>query len=220
MRVVLMGPPGAGKGTQGERLARSAGIPRFATGDMLREARREGTELGREARRYMDAGELVPDEVILGLIDEALAGSGGGDGFVLDGFPRTVAQAEGLAESLERHGETLDAVLYLDVPEEEIVRRLSSRRVCPECGAVTSVAGRAAGAGEERCRECGAALVQREDDRPETIRRRLEVYRRETEPVLAWYRAGPVPVRSVDGTGEVDEIQSRLRERLRESAGA
>lgn len=214
-----MGPPGAGKGTQGERLARWAEVPRFSTGDMLREARREGTDLGRQARRYMDAGELVPDEVILGLIDEALAGGEAAGGFVLDGFPRTVAQAEGLSDILERRGHALDAVLDLQVPEEEIVRRLGSRRVCPECGQVTSVAGSAGDGDEELCPECGAALVQREDDRPATVRRRLEVYRRETEPVLAWYRQGPVPVREVDGKGEVGQVQGRLRERLREGAG-
>lgn len=215
-----MGPPGAGKGTQGERLASWADVPRFATGDMLRQARREGTELGREARRYMDAGELVPDEVILGLIDEALAGPETDRGFILDGFPRTVPQAEGLSDLLRRRGLTLDAVVNLRVPEEEIVSRLSSRRVCPECGAVTSVAGSAGAEDEELCPECGSELVQREDDRPETVRRRLEVYRKQTEPVLEWYRSGPVPVQDVTGTGDVDEVQERLRDRLQEAAGA
>jgi len=213
-----MGPPGAGKGTQGESLARWADVPRFATGDMLREARREGTELGREARRYMEAGELVPDQVILGLIDEALTGPEASGGFILDGFPRTVPQAEGLAALLDRRGLTLDAVANLEVPEEEIVRRLGSRRVCPECGAVTSARDGDVEGG--RCPECGSELVQREDDRPETVRRRLEVYRRQTEPVLEWYRSGPVPVEDVTGMGDVDEVQERLRARLREVAGA
>lgn len=211
MRIVLMGPPGAGKGTQGERLAGMMDVPRYATGDMLRAARREGTEMGRRAAEYMDAGELVPDEVILGIVSEVLGRAEAADGFVLDGFPRTREQARGLDEILEDRGEELDAVVYLDVPEEELVSRLSSRRVCGECGAVT----RAGEAGDDgACPECGGDLVQREDDRPETVRRRLEVYREQTAPVLAGYRDAEVPVHEVDGTGSVEQVTERLRERL------
>lgn len=212
MRLVLMGPPGAGKGTQGERLARDAGVPRYATGDMLRAARRKGTELGQRVAAYMDAGELVPDRLILDIVAEALSSPEAARGFILDGFPRTVEQAEGLDEILDGMEDgVLDAVAYLDVPEEELVRRLSSRRVCDECGAATRVAGDGGG---EACPECGGELVQRPDDRPETVRRRLEVYREETEPVLDWYRRSEVPVEHVDGTGTIDEVSRRLRERL------
>jgi len=204
-----MGPPGAGKGTQGERLAREAGVPRYATGDMLRRARRDGTEMGREAARYMEAGELVPDDVILGIVREAIERPEASGGFVFDGFPRTVPQAEGLAEILADRGETLDAVIHLRVPEEELVRRLGSRRVCERCGHVSRE-----GDALEVCPECGGRMAQREDDRPETVRRRLSVYREETEPVLEWYRRSEVPVRPVDGTGTIEEVQTRLRRKL------
>lgn len=204
-----MGPPGAGKGTQGDRLADGLGVPRYATGDMLREARREGTEMGERAAEYMDAGELVPDDVVLGIVREVLSSPRASDGFVLDGFPRTVEQAEGLDAILDGLGEGLDAVVYLDVPEGELVRRLTSRRVCSECHEVTT-----AGRGEV-CDACGGELVQREDDRPDTVRRRLEVYRERTEPVLDWYRdEAETPVTEVDGTGTVGEVTARLRERL------
>lgn len=207
-----MGPPGAGKGTQGELLARDLDVPRYATGDMLRDARRQGTEMGREAARYMDAGELVPDDVVLGIVGEALDRPEASGGFVLDGFPRTLEQAKGLAGILEERGQDLDAVVYLDVPEEELVRRLSARRVCAECGTVT----RADGDGDDgACPACGGTLEQREDDRPATVRRRLEVYRSRTRPVLDWYRRSDVPVEALDGTGAVDEVRERLRERLR-----
>ena len=207
-----MGPPGAGKGTQGERLAEEHGVPRYATGDMLRAARREGTEMGRRAAEYMDAGELVPDDVILGIVREALDRPEAADGFVLDGFPRTLPQARGLAAILEERGEALDRVIYLEVPEDELVHRLASRRVCGDCGAVT----REGEAGED-CPEdaCGGELVQREDDRPGTVRRRLRVYREQTEPVLEWYRTrSSVPVSEIDGTGTVEEVERRLKERL------
>lgn len=208
-----MGPPGAGKGTQGERLSDDLGVPRYATGDMLRAARRKGTELGEQAAEYMDAGELVPDRVVLGIVREALAGPVASDGFVLDGFPRTVRQAEGLEGILSELGVSLDAVVYLDVPADELVRRLSSRRVCSECGTVARVED--GGDADRSCEGCGGELVQREDDRPATVRRRLDVYRERTEPVLDWYRGeADVPVTEVDGTGSVEEVAGRLRERL------
>jgi adenylate kinase len=200
-----MGPPGAGKGTQGEILEEDLGVPRYATGDILREARRAGTEMGREARRYMDAGELVPDDVILGIVREALAGEVAERGFILDGFPRTVAQAEGLGRILEELGVRLDAVVDIDVPDAVIVRRLSDRRVCRDCG---SVVGPDDG---DACPSCGGDLVPRPDDRPETVRRRLEVYREQTAPVLAWYAASTVPVVRVDGVGTVTEVAGRVR---------
>lgn len=211
VRLILMGPPGAGKGTQGERLAERFGVPRLSTGDMLRDARKAGTDLGREARRYMDAGELVPDEVILGIVGEALDGRDDRHGFLFDGFPRTVAQAEGLGELLEARAERLDSVVSLEVPDEEIVARLSGRRVCAGCDAVTHVA---TAADAEACAGCGGRLVQRADDRPETVRRRLEVYREQTEPVLAYYAGSEVGLTAVDGTGEVEEVFARLTSAL------
>lgn len=205
-----MGPPGAGKGTQGALLARRHGIPRYATGDLLREARREGTALGREAQRYMDAGELVPDDVILGMMREKLSSEEADGGFLLDGFPRTVAQAEGLDALLDDLGQELDAVLSLDVADEEIVRRLSSRRVCVECGRVAP----AGAERHEKCPACGGELERRADDEPETVRRRLEVYREETAPVLEWYERSDTPVRRVRGGGSVEDVQARIIEAM------
>lgn len=205
-----MGPPGAGKGTQGALLARRYGIPRYATGDLLREARRQGSELGRRAQRYMDAGELVPDEVILGMVRERLGSEEAADGFLLDGFPRTVAQARGLADLLDELDASLDAVVDLEVRDEEIVRRLSSRRVCGDCGGVAPAGSEAA----DDCPACGGELRRRPDDEPDTVRRRLTVYRQETEPVLGWYEASDTPVLHVRGTGEVEEVQERIVGRL------
>ncbi|HEY8414917.1 MAG TPA: adenylate kinase, partial [Thermaerobacter sp.] len=190
MRWIFLGPPGAGKGTQAARLAERAGVPQISTGDMLRAAVRAGTPLGLEAKRYMDAGQLVPDDVTIAIVRERLAQDDCRRGFLLDGFPRTVPQAEGLAAALEELGVGLDGVLYFDVPDEVVVERLSGRRVCPECQATYHVRfdpPREAG----RCDRCGAALVQRHDDREETVRERLAVYRRQTEPLVDYYhRAG------------------------------
>jgi len=201
-----MGPPGAGKGTQGDRVAERFGIPRLSTGDMLRDARRGGTPLGGEARRYMDAGELVPDAVILGIVDEALGAPRAEHGFLFDGFPRTLAQADGLAALLGERDEALDAVLSLDVPDEELVARISGRRVC-ENGHVThtGVVGDAT-----ECPVCGGRLSQRSDDHEETVRRRLGVYREQTEPLLEYYAKSDAGLTVVDGTGDVGEVSERL----------
>ncbi len=204
-----MGPPGAGKGTQGELLAHRFGIPRYATGDILRASRRDGSELGRKAQSFMDAGELVPDEVILGLIGEALDTPEAQDGCLFDGFPRTVAQAEGLDTLLREAGRELDAVVNLAVSDAEIVRRLSSRRVCGDCGTVAPT-----GEGRRECPGCGGGLVTRPDDRPETVLRRLEVYREQTEPVLSWYRDSSTRVFDIPGTGGVARVQELILEAI------
>jgi adenylate kinase len=206
MRLVLMGPPGAGKGTQGALLARRYGVPRYSTGDILRASRREGTELGRAAQGYMDAGELVPDDIILGMMREALSSEQAAGGFLLDGFPRTVAQAEGLADLLEGLGLELDAVVDLEVPDEEIVRRLSSRRICADCGRVAP----AEIGDEDPCPDCGGELLPRSDDDPDTVRRRLDVYRQETAPVLDWYGRSDARVLRITGTGSVDDVLERI----------
>lgn len=206
MRLVLMGPPGAGKGTQGAKLARRYGIPRYSTGDILRAARRQGTELGRAAQEYMDAGELVPDDVILGMMREALSSDEAAEGFLLDGFPRTVPQAEGLADLLRDLDLELDAVVDLDVPDDEIVRRLSARRVCTDCGSVAPADTK----DDAPCPDCGGELRRRSDDDPATVRRRLEVYRDETAPVLDWYEDSDTRVVRVPGTGAVNDVLERV----------
>jgi len=214
MNLLLLGAPGAGKGTQGALIAERYGIPKISTGDLLREAVRQGTPLGQKAKSYMDAGELVPDEVMLGLIREVLTGDGARDaqverGFILDGFPRTLRQAEGLDRLLEAVGRPLDAVIVVSVPDDVLVRRLSGRRTCADCGAVYNVylePPRTAG----KCDRCGGTLVERPDDAAATVRRRLEVYHEQTEPLIAYYEQSRTPVYRVDGNRPVEEVQRAI----------
>ena len=211
VRLILMGPPGVGKGTQGELLAERFGVPRLSTGDMIRAALKAGTRLGERVRVYYEAGDLVPDEVVLGLIAEAFDDSGAAAGFLLDGFPRTVAQADGLGDLLAARGLALDGVLSLEAPEQELIDRISGRRVCEACGFVTHV--RAVGEGAP-CPECGEVLVQRSDDRVETVRNRLAVYREQTEPLLAYYARSESGLTAVDGVGTKEAVRDRLLDTL------
>lgn len=218
MRIVLMGPPGAGKGTQATRLAAIGGAVHLSTGDILREALAAGTPLGQEARQYLDSGTLVPDRVVLGMVEERMRAGAARRGFVLDGFPRTVPQAEGLDVMLDHLSAPLDAVLLLQVPEEVVVARLAGRRTCSSCGKVYPGEGRAADLADDRCDACQATLVVRSDDRPETVRRRLAVYREETRPVVGHYELRGL-VKPVDGVGEMDAVTARLRRALAEAMG-
>jgi adenylate kinase len=208
MRVLLLGPPGAGKGTQARRLATRWGVPQIATGDMLREAVAQGTRLGLEARRYMDAGELVPDGVIIGLVRERLAQPDGRKGFVLDGFPRTAAQAEALDQLLEAEGTPLDRVVLFQLADEEPVTRLSGRRVCRNCGRnyhLTFSPPRVTG----RCDACQGDLYQRTDDEEATVRRRLAVYARDTRPLIEYYRRRGL-LTTISGAGTMDVVHADL----------
>jgi len=213
MNLILIGPPGAGKGTQAQRLVRDLGVPQLSTGDLLRAASAAGTALGREARTYMDRGALVPDELVVGIIAEELQGERARGGFILDGFPRTVAQAETLAAMLEKHGRTVDRVAMLEVPAKLIVERIGGRRSCPKDGSVYHVRS-APPKKDALCDLCGTALVQRADDREEAIVQRLQAYDRWTAPVVAWYDARGL-LRRVDGTGEPDAVYARLTAALR-----
>src|SRR5262245_39884814 len=187
MRVIFLGPPGAGKGTQARRAAARWGVPQISTGDMLREAVAAGTELGRQAKSYMDAGGLVPDAVIIGLVGEALARPEAGKGFVLDGFPRTLPQAEALDRLLDERGLKLDRVVLFPTPEAELLRRITGRRVCGQCGRNYHLAF-SPPAKPGICDNCGGPLHQRSDDEEATVRRRLAVYERDTRPVVEHYR--------------------------------
>src|SRR5882724_1546851 len=198
-----MGTPGAGKGTQAERLASSLGACHISTGDMLRDAVRRGSRLGREAQRYMGQGRLVPDDVVIGIVAERLGDGDCAPGFVLDGFPRTVVQARALDAMLADRGEPLDVVLLIAVPRDEVVRRLVGRRVCEGCGAMFDAGLQPPG--PDRCSRCGGLLAQRDDDREETIRHRLDIYARETAPVLEHYRAAGL-LREVEGTGTREDV--------------
>jgi adenylate kinase len=208
LNLILLGPPGAGKGTQAERLQDDFPLAYVATGDILRAAVKEGTDLGKEAKAYMDRGELVPDEVIIGVILNRLAEQDTADGFLLDGFPRTDTQAEALDEALERVDRRLSAALLIDVPEEDIVRRLSGRRVCPN-GHVYHVEHNPP-KDDERCDVDGERLEQREDDREETIRTRLEVYRDQTAPLVDYYDDRDL-LHRFDGTRSPTEVHDHLR---------
>lgn len=210
--MVLMGPPGAGKGTQATRVAEAEGLCKISTGDLLREAVTEGTELGRKAEDIMERGELVPDDLILDLVGRVLDSPACSGGAVYDGFPRTVEQAEGLDRLLESRGERVDHVVVIEVPEDEIVDRLSGRRVCKNCGKLYHIRFDPS-AEKGRCDECGGELVQRSDDQPETIRRRLAVYREETAPVLETYEPEP-GVTTIDGDRPIEEVAASIRRAL------
>jgi len=189
MKMILLGAPGAGKGTQAEIFGKKLGIPTISTGNILRAAVKNGTSVGLKAKAYMDAGKLVPDEVIIGVIDERLAEPDCEKGFILDGVPRTIAQAE----ALEKAGITFDKVVSIEISDEEIVGRMSGRRACPACGATYHVVN-APPKAEGVCDKCGAALVLRSDDKPETVKSRLAVYHQETEPLKDFYKARGVLV--------------------------
>ena len=209
LNLVLLGPPGSGKGTQGERLQEDLRLPYYATGDILRAAVRDGTDLGKQAREYMDRGDLVPDEVMVGLIAERVANAEAADGFILDGFPRTMAQAEALGGKLSELGRGLTAVLLIEVPDEEVVRRLSGRRVCVKEGHVFHMEFDPPKE-EGVCDICGGHLEIRDDDKPEVIRRRLGTYHEKTEPLVAYYEERGLLYR-MDGLPPPDEVAARIR---------
>ncbi|HEB83834.1 MAG TPA: adenylate kinase [Bacteroidetes bacterium] len=211
MRMILLGPPGVGKGTQARFLMEKLGALQLSTGDLLRAAVRDGTELGKRAKGYMDQGELVPDDVILGLIRETLVELGDKP-VIFDGFPRTVPQAEGLDRLLAELGGGVDRVLELTVDDEEVVRRLSARRCCPKDGAVYNLLYNPPRA-DSVCDRCGGPLIQRDDDKPEVIRHRLAVYHQQTEPLSDYYRGAGLLVR-VNGDGTVDEVRRRVEDAL------
>ena len=209
MRLIFLGPPGAGKGTQARELGREWGIPQIATGDMLRQAVAANSMLGRDAKGFMDRGQLVSDAVIIGLIAERLGEADARPGFILDGFPRTIAQAEGLDRLLKNLGQTLDAVIYFEVATPELLRRLTGRRVCRKCQATYHVVS-APPRREGVCDQCGGAVYQREDDSEATVRNRLEVFERQTAPLLDHYRGRGLLV-TVPGEGGMDEVREAIR---------
>ena len=209
LNLVLLGPPGSGKGTQGERLQEDFRLPYYATGDILRAAVRDGTELGVTAKEYMDRGDLVPDDVIVGLIAERVGRAEAADGFILDGFPRTIAQAEALSSKMDELGRTLTAAVLIEVSSDEVVRRLGGRRTCVKEGHIFHLEFDPP-KNEGICDMCGARLEIRDDDKPEVIRRRLEEYHSKTEPLVAHYE-GQGLLRRVDGSLEPDEVNDRIR---------
>jgi adenylate kinase len=209
MIVVLLGPPGAGKGTQGERIAERLGVPKIATGDVLRAAVKEGTEQGLAAKAYMDRGDLVPDSVILGIMEEVFSSPSTKKGAILDGVVRTVPQADGLSIMLAELGRKVDKYLLFDVPDDELVQRLGGRTVCDSCQ--TPYKGLEPGT---KCSKCGGTLVRRKDDEPESIRNRLKVYREQTEPVIAWVKDNKMDLVEIDATGDLDEITDRAMKGL------
>lgn len=208
LNLILLGPPGSGKGTQGERLQADLELPYYATGNILRAAVRDETELGKQAKEYMDRGDLVPDEVIIGVIAERLGTHEAEDGFILDGFPRTVGQAEALDERMRDLGRRLTAALLIDVSDEEVIRRLGGRRTCPN-GHVFHVEFDPPEK-EGVCDVCGEELIVRDDDKPDVIRHRLDQYREKTEPLVGYYDERGLLER-IDGSGPPDDVYEDVR---------
>ena len=204
MKIVMLGPPGAGKGTQAIKIADKYDIPHISTGDIFRANIKGGTELGQKAKSYIDKGELVPDEVTIGMLLDRIAQDDCKNGYVLDGFPRTIPQAESLTEALKSQGDRIDFALNIDVPDEAIIKRMSGRRACPKCGATYHIV-YAAPKTENICDKCGTELIIRSDDKPETVKDRLNVYHQQTEPLIAYYKTAGV-LREVDGTQELPKV--------------
>jgi adenylate kinase len=209
MNLIMLGPPGAGKGTQAVRLAEAYKLPHISTGDIFRENVKEGTELGRRAKEYMDRGELVPDQLVIDIVADRLLKPDCEKGFILDGFPRTVAQADALASILAEQGKGIDYVINVDVPDETLIKRISGRRVCRECGTIYNVHFDAEPVGDA-CRECGGEIYQRDDDLEETVRRRLEEYAAKTQPLIEYYRREDL-LRDVDGDAPLQEVLDSIR---------
>jgi adenylate kinase len=214
VRLVLLGPPGAGKGTQAKQLQEELKIPQIASGDLLRLAVRNKTPLGLQAKRFMDQGALVPDDLVLKLIEERLGEPDAARGFILDGFPRTLAQAEALREMLERNHQSIDLVLALVVPDQEIIKRISGRRTCKDCGAMYHTIfdpPRNVGL----CNKCNGELYQRDDDAEDTVKMRLEVYETQTRPLLNYYQDRGL-LRRIDGVGSLDDVRRRIEAAVKE----
>lgn len=208
MRLVFLGAPGVGKGTQAEMVAAKFAIPKISTGDLLRTGVAQKTPLGLEAQHYMTRGELVPDNVVIGLVAEKIGSPECEKGFILDGFPRTILQADALSGILQEQEVVLDRVMYFVIPRKEVVRRLSGRRSCSMCSAVYQI-DYVPPKQEGLCDECGAALVQRSDDKRETVESRLMVYEEQTSPLIAYYKEKTL-LAELDGTGSVEQVQERL----------
>ncbi|WP_328915541.1 MULTISPECIES: adenylate kinase [unclassified Streptomyces] len=214
MRIVLVGPPGAGKGTQAAFLAKNLSIPHVSTGDLFRANISQGTDLGNQAKAFMDAGNLVPDEVTIGMAEDRLDQADAAEGFLLDGFPRNQQQARALDAYLGQHGIKLDGVLDLEVPEDEVVTRIAGRRICRNNSAHVFHVAYKKPKTEGVCDECGGELYQRDDDTEETVRRRLEVYHRETEPIIDYYKQQNLVV-TISALGPVAEVTQRAMDALR-----
>lgn len=209
MKIVMLGAPGAGKGTQADRIAESYKLPHISTGDIFRKNISEGTELGKEAKSYMDKGALVPDELTIRMLLDRVGADDCGRGYILDGFPRTIPQAEALDEELGKIGEKIDYAIDVEVPDEDIINRMSGRRACPKCQAIYHIA-YIPPKKDGICDQCGAELIIRDDDKPETVRKRLQVYHEQTQPLIEFYRKKGV-LHTVDGTRDADEVFSDVK---------
>jgi adenylate kinase len=208
----MLGAPGAGKGTQAQLLSKAYNIPQISTGDILRMNIKNETDLGKKAKEYMDKGLLVPDELVVEIVKDRLTQDDCKNGFILDGFPRTIPQAKALDEALDHMGIKLDRAVNVHVPDEKIIIRMSGRRVCPQCGASYHIEFKKP-AKENICDECSSDLIQRDDDKEETVRKRLEIYHEQTQPLIEYYQNKGI-LTTVDGVGEVEEISNRIKEAL------
>ena len=204
MKIIMLGAPGAGKGTQAKKIAAKYSIPHISTGDIFRANIKNGTELGLKAKSYMDAGGLVPDEITIGMLLDRIHQADCENGYVLDGFPRTIPQAESLTEALKKNGEAIDFAVNVDVPDENIINRMSGRRACLNCGATYHIVYNAPKT-ENVCDTCGQELVLRDDDKPETVKKRLDVYHDQTQPLIDYYKERNV-LKRVDGTRDLEDV--------------
>lgn len=212
MKIVMLGAPGAGKGTQADKIAEKFGLPHISTGDIFRKNIKEGTELGKEAKSYMDAGKLVPDELTVRLLLDRVKNDDCAKGYILDGYPRTIPQAEALDKELKKLGEKIDYAINVDVPDENIINRMSGRRACPKCGAtyhLKYVPPKKDGV----CDECGSELVIRDDDKPETVKNRLAVYHEQTQPLIEYFEKQGV-LHTVDGTTDAGDVFKAIEQIL------